>query len=92
MLNKEKGKAWLARDDISECPRCGNTNMWVGMDNEGYPISAICSKCLWRCGQVSFAEALYFKFVQPITYKIECKKEMSKYRKLRKIALPNKRR
>ena len=82
--DKEKEKTWLAGDDISECQKCGNTNMWIGWDKDGYAISAICPKCLWRCGKSNLLEALYLKFVQPIIYKIEQAKEMSKFSKRRK--------
>lgn len=81
--DKEWEKVWLAGDDISVCQRCGYTNMWIGWDKDGNAISATCPKCLWRCGESTLLEALYLKFVQPIVFKIEARKEINKFRKRR---------
>jgi len=70
--DKEKERAFLEGNDISTCPVCGNTNMWVGWgtgEQEGIVTALNCTRCGWACGDTSkwLSLRLMFKQIQIIT-------------------------
>lgn len=72
--NRKKENDFLRSDDISECPCCGNWNMWHGLGKDGYPSSIVCTECGWVCGNAKFIEAVILRYEE---IKLGLKKKMA---------------
>ena len=69
-MSKEEQKDFLESDDISTCPICGNTNMWIGMDDDGCAKSINCTRCGWICGDTNRMITMSLR-IDEVKYKIK---------------------